>query len=125
MAAAQDTRAARGAQAEAEACAYLQRHGLQLVERNYRCAHGEIDLIMREQQTLVFVEVRYRAGTNFGGAAASVDARKQARLIAAALHYMQRHRGACRQPCRFDVMALAPGARAEAVVWIRSAFETS
>lgn len=123
MAAAQHTRAARGEQAEAAACAYLQRHGLQLVERNYRCAHGEIDLIMREQQTLVFVEVRYRAGTNFGGAAASVDARKQAKLVAAALHYLQRHPDTRKQPCRFDVMALAPGVGEAAVEWIRSAFE--
>ena len=122
---AQDTRAARGEQAETAACAYLQRHGLQLVERNYRCAHGEIDLIMREQQTLVFVEERYRTGTNFGGAAASVDARKQAKLTAAALHYLQRHPGARRQPCRFDVMALTAGVSEEAIEWIRSAFEAS
>ena len=123
MVAAQDARAVRGAQAEAAACAYLQRHGLQLVERNYRCVHGEIDLIMREQQTLVFVEVRFRTGTRFGGAAASVDARKQARLTATALHYLQRHPGAHRQPCRFDVVALTAGIGAEAIEWIRSAFE--
>lgn len=125
MVTAQNARAERGQRAEAGACDYLQRQGLRLVERNYRCVRGEIDLIMRDQETLVFVEVRYRAGQRFGGAAASVDARKQARLVAAALHYLQQHPAAGRRPCRFDVMASVPGEGDVAVEyeWIRSAFE--
>ncbi len=125
MAAVQNARAERGQRAEAGACAHLQRQGLRLVERNYRCPRGEIDLIMRDRETLVFVEVRYRANRRFGGAAASVDTRKQARVIAAALHYLQRHPAAGRRPCRFDVMAVVPGEGDAAMEceWIRSAFE--
>lgn len=123
MAAEPTARAVLGTRAEATACAYLQRRGLQLVERNYRCAHGEIDLVMRERETLVFVEVRYRTGAGFGGAAASVDARKQARLTATALHYLQRHPGARKRECRFDVVAVAPGACEDAVEWIQAAFD--
>lgn len=125
MVTAHNARAERGQRAEAGACDYLQRQGLRLVERNYRCARGEIDLIMRDQETLVFVEVRYRASQRFGGAAASVDTRKQARLVAAALHYLQQHPAAGRRACRFDVMASVPGEGDVAVEyeWIRSAFE--
>ena len=77
-----------GAQAEQAAAAYLVKRGLQLVEKNYRCRFGEIDLIMRAGVTLVFVEVRSRSSRAFGGAAASIDARKQRKLIAAAQHYL-------------------------------------
>lgn len=125
MVAAQNTRAERGQRAEAGACTYLQQQGLRLVERNYRCRQGEIDLIMRDQETLVFVEVRYLTSLRFGGAAASVDLRKHTRLVAAALHYLQQHLAAGRRPCRFDVVAVGPGEDDAAVEyeWIRSAFE--
>ena len=113
-----------GDRAESLALEHLQRHGLALVCRNYRVARGprarggEIDLILRERDgTVVFVEVRSRADPTFGGALASVTARKQQRLVLAARHYLA---GLARlPPCRFDVVAF-DGA---AVQWIRGAFE--
>ena len=111
----------QGQMAEAEACRHLQQQGLGLVERNYQCRSGEIDLIMREQQSLVFVEVRYRSSAQFGGAAASVDPRKQAKLIAAASHYLQQHPALAQHPARFDVVAITP----TALEWIRDAFQTA
>lgn len=113
-----------GDRAESLALEHLQRHGLALVCRNYRVARGprarggEIDLILRERDgTVVFVEVRSRADATFGGALASVTARKQQRLVFAARHYLA---GLPRlPPCRFDVVAF-DGA---AVQWIRGAFD--
>jgi putative endonuclease len=119
---AQSTRSI-GDAAEARALAHLRAQGLELVERNYRVARGpaarggEVDLILREADgTLVFVEVRARAGTRFGGAAASVDPTKQRRLVFAAQHYLLRF--AALPPCRFDVVAI-DGA---AIEWHRGAF---
>jgi putative endonuclease len=110
----------RGAQAEQQALDYLLAQGLRLVERNFRCRGGEIDLIMREGEQLVFVEVRYRRSARYGGALASVDRRKQGRLITAALHYLQRHRTA--GATRFDVVALEGETP---VQWVRNAFEAA
>lgn len=116
----------RGDAAEARALAHLLRHGLSLVERNYRVARGpgsrggEIDLILRERDgTLVFVEVRSRRAASFGSAAASIGAVKQRRLVFAASHYLLRF--AAPPPCRFDVVAI-DGA---AVSWIRAAFDAA
>jgi len=83
---------------------YLQRQGLSLLQRNFRCKGGEIDLVMQDGAALVFVEVRKRAASGFGGAAASVTARKQARLILAAQLFLQRYRSP--PACRFDVIAI-------------------
>lgn len=110
-------RQARGAQAEDRARAHLERAGLRLLTRNYRCPRGEIDLVMADGDTLVFVEVRFRASRAFGGAAASVDARKRARLVAAAQHYLLAH--PADRPCRFDVVAADGEA---AIEWLRDAF---
>ena len=94
----------RGAAAEARALAFLQQQGLTLVEQNFSCRWGEIDLILRYQETLVFVEVRQRSSARFGGAAASVSAGKQAKLWRTAEVYLQRIR---RIPvCRFDLIAI-------------------
>lgn len=93
-----------GQDGEDEALAYLQQHGLKLVERNFRCKGGEIDLIMQDRTELVFVEVRKRADKDHGGAAASVTPAKQKRLIAAAQHYLQRY--SMPPACRFDVIAI-------------------
>jgi len=113
-----------GDHAETLALQHLQRHGLALVRRNYRVARGprarggEIDLILRERDgTLVFVEVRSRADAAFGGALASVTARKQQRLVLAARHYLAQL--AQVPPCRFDVVAIDAGA----VQWVRAAFD--
>lgn len=93
-----------GAAAEARALAFLQQQGLTLVEQNFSCRWGEIDLILRDQETLVFVEVRQRSSARFGGAAASVSAGKQAKLWRTAEVYLQRIR---RIPvCRFDLIAI-------------------
>jgi putative endonuclease len=110
-------RRAEGAAREASARRYLESEGLGFVTANFNCRHGEIDLIMRDGGTLVFVEVRYRASERFGGAAASVDAGKRARLSAAAGYYLARHRTDL--PCRFDVVAIGPGER---IRWIKHAF---
>jgi len=114
----------RGDAAEAQALAHLSRHGLILVERNYRVARGpharggEVDLILREPGgTLVFVEVRARADARHGGAAASVGAAKRASLVLAARHYLLRF--AAPPPCRFDVVAIDNGV----LQWLRGAFD--
>lgn len=113
----------KGRHAENQACLYLQQRGLSLVQRNYRCRLGEVDLIMRHGDTLVFVEVRYRRRADFGSSAESVDARKQERLAAAALHYLQRSGATTRYPARFDVIALAPGDAPHSIQWIQDAFQ--
>lgn len=113
-----------GSEAEDLALRYLQQRGLRLVERNYRVAAGpnarggEVDLILLERDgTLVFVEVRARADLTHGGAAASVTAAKQRRLIYAAQHFLLSM--ATPPPCRFDVLAI-DGDRIE---WIQAAFD--
>lgn len=109
----------KGSDAEQLAVAYLQRHQLVLIERNYRCRFGEIDLIMRDNAMLVFVEVRMRANDLFGGAAASITISKQQKLLRAARHYIA---GTNAEPaCRFDVVLLS-GSNGHHVEWIRNAF---
>jgi putative endonuclease len=109
----------RGLEAEEAAARLLESKGLAIVARNYRTRFGEVDLVAREGATLVFVEVRRRSSRAFGGAAASVDARKQARIVAAARHYLARL--GAEPACRFDVVTWdgdpAPPA------WIRGAFD--
>ena len=107
-----------GAQAEALACAHLERAGLRLLTRNYRCPQGEVDLVMDDRDTLVFVEVRYRRSDAFGTPAETVDRRKQARLRAAAGHYLLTH--SADRACRFDVVAVS-GCDAR-IEWLRDAF---
>lgn len=107
-----------GRRAEQRACDYLCEHGLDLIETNYRCRFGEIDLVMRDGPCTVFVEVRLRRNPAFGGGLASVDRRKQGKLIAAAKHYLQSRRGV--DAARFDVIAL--GAGGDAIEWIKDAF---
>ena len=111
--------ATAGDEAEQMACRYLEGQGLVLRERNYRCRRGEIDLIMQAGNQLVFVEVRYRKNSRYGSAAESITATKQARIINAASHYLQRLPG---EPgCRFDVVAIS-GNRGERINWIPDAF---
>jgi putative endonuclease len=112
-----------GDDAEDRALAHLMASGLTLLARNYRTpgrGGGEIDLVMRERGgTLVFVEVRKRTTRDFGGAAASVNATKQRRIIFAARHYLMRL--ASPPPCRFDVVVVEDGE----VQWLRAAFDAS
>lgn len=109
----------KGDAAEDAALAYLNKQGLKLVERNFRCKGGEIDLIMRDANTLVFVEVRARASRSHGGAAASVTLHKQRRLIVAAQQYLQRLPSD--PPCRFDVI----GIDGEQMQWLKNAIDAS
>ena len=109
---------ARGEDAENLAAVYLQQAGLELVARNYRCRFGEIDLIARDGNALVFVEVRMRSSDRFGGAAASITAAKRAKLLRAARHYLA---GVARAPaCRFD--ALLVDGNDGAIEWLKNAF---
>lgn len=107
-----------GARAEALAASFLEARGLTIVERNWRCRFGEIDLVMQDGATLVFVEVRLRRNTDYGGAAASVTHAKQKKLLAAARLYLAGL--ANMPPCRFDVVTLAGDAVTD---WIRNAFD--
>ncbi|MDO8926867.1 MAG: YraN family protein [Sideroxyarcus sp.] len=107
-----------GVQAEQLAAQFLQRQGLTLVETNYRCRFGEIDLILREGQTLVFAEVRQRSRGDFGGAAASIDMHKQQRLILTAQQYLTSLPRI--PPCRFDALLLDAASNIE---WVKNAFE--
>lgn len=108
-----------GAAAEQLAADFLQRQGLKLLETNYRCRFGEIDLVCYDQNTLVFVEVRLRGNETYGGAAASITAAKQRKLVLTARHYLQGLRAA--PSCRFDVVLLR-GLRDNDIEWIRNAF---
>ena len=107
-----------GESAESRAAAFLQAQGLKLQARNWPCRFGEIDLVMQDGPTLVFVEVRLRSRSDFGGAAASVTPAKQKKLLAAARQYLAALRTL--PPCRFDVVALSGSGAPE---WIRNAFE--
>ncbi len=111
---------AAGDAAELIAERHLARHGLCVVERNHRCRMGEIDLIMRDGETLVFVEVRLRRNADFGGAAASIAGRKQQRIVRAAQHFLAQLRET--PPCRFDVVLLE-GHPVPRVEWLRNAFD--
>jgi len=102
----------------------LQDRGLQILERNYRCRGGEIDLIARESDHLVFVEVRARSNPRYASAAASVDRRKQRRLLRCAQYFLQKNPWAAKMPCRFDVIAIEPRQSQPgfSVRWLRAAF---
>jgi putative endonuclease len=105
-----------GRQAEDRALAYLQSQGLVLLKRNFRSRRGEIDLVMRDAATIVFVEVRRRHSRQFGGAAASITASKQARLWRCAEFFLQSYPSA--SACRFDAICID----GEALTWLRHIF---
>jgi putative endonuclease len=113
----------KGASYERLALNYLRRHGLQLVERNFRCRLGEVDLILRDKTCLVFVEVRYRASNRFASATLSVDGRKQAKIARTAAIYLSQHPGLSNCTVRFDVVAFDRPEPAQcALQWTRDAF---
>ena len=107
-----------GAHAEQVAAQFLQKNGLRLLQRNFRCRFGVIDQILRDGETLIFAEVRQRSRGDFGGAAASIDAHKQRRLILTAQHYLASLPRI--PPCRFDAVLLDA---ANNVEWVKNAFE--
>lgn len=114
----------KGQYYEQHAVDYLQKAGLQLLERNFRCKAGEIDIICSQGEQLVFVEVRYRSNRNFGSAAASVGRNKQRKIIKTAQFYLQGRRQYHNWPCRFDVLAITPLQLADEVdvQWLKNAF---
>lgn len=108
---------------EERACAMLVAAGLTLVARNYHTRYGELDLVMRDGDALVFVEVRYRRDARFGGAAASVTPRKRARLVLAANGFLGAHPQLSQCPCRFDVVAFDGAEHQPRGRWKKSAFD--
>ncbi len=109
----------RGDQAEQLAADFLHNQGLKLLEKNYRCRFGEIDLILLHKKTLVFAEVRLRKNQNFGGAAASITAQKQTKIIHTAQHYLSMQHNL--PACRFDVVLLNELSDNH-IEWIQNAF---
>ena len=107
----------RGNKAETQAAAYLSGQGLVLLERNFSCKLGEIDLIMRDNQTLIFVEVRLRHNPHFGSGAETVTIYKQRKIIKTAQYYLQTHANVENLDCRFDVISIA-----NEIDWITNAF---
>lgn len=114
--------AGRGAQAEDAALRLLERGGLRLVARNFRCRGGELDLVMLDGETLVIVEVRARGSARFASAAESVDARKQARIVLATQMFLVKQPRHAQRAIRFDVVAF-DGAGAPR--WIQAAFDAA
>ena len=116
------TRATLGDAAELEALKFLQKQGLRLVTRNFRCRTGELDLVMRDGTCLVIVEVRFRSGT-FVDPAESVDARKQLKLARATSFFLAGNPALCDLAVRFDVVAVERASDARGrIQWIRDAF---
>ena len=107
-----------GSAYEQMAAAFLKKNGLRILEQNFRCRSGEIDLVARDGPYLVFVEVKYRRTSHQGEAICAVDAHKQQKIIGTAKYYLLIHRLSLDTPCRFDVV----GIDGEQVHWIRNAF---
>ena len=113
-----------GAFYEDEAERYLQSHGLKTTAKNFHCRQGEVDLIMRDKNTLVFVEVRFRASISHGTACETVTNHKQKRICKAAAYYLKQH-NLWHLPCRFDVIGINPGRDRSTklhVEWLKNAF---
>lgn len=106
--------------AEERALEYLTVKGLKLVTRNYTCRLGEIDLIMRDMDYLVFIEVRSRINTNFGGGVASITYAKRQKIIKTTSHYMIKNQLHDKFPLRFDVISI--DGEAGSITWIKDAF---
>lgn len=113
----------KGLRFEDQARRYLGARGLELMEANYRCRFGEIDLVMRDGDTICFIEVRFRKSLDFGGASASITPAKQRRIVKAALFYLSGKRQSMRQALRFDALLIQQHAGSELEYnWIRNAF---
>lgn len=108
---------------EQRACRELERAGLKALARNYNTRHGELDLVMRDGDTVVFVEVRYRVRAGHGDAAASVTRTKQEKLIRTAQLWLAAHGQHANRPCRFDVVSYDGPAADAAMQWLKGAFE--
>ena len=113
-----------GQQAENIACQHLQQQGLRLIDRNFQCRVGEIDLVMQDNDTLVFIEVRSRSTQDAYDPIESIGFRKQQRLMRTAMHYLQKKHYLDTYPCRFDVIGITYTASIPHVQWIQHAFSS-
>ena len=113
-----------GGRWEEAAESFLHQRGLKTRKRNFYSRFGEIDLVMKDGEVLVFVEVRFRGNDNFGDGATTVTTRKQAKLIRAALYFLSLNPGYAQKPCRFDVISISIRHGESEFHWIRNAFET-
>lgn len=120
-----------GCQVENLVCDYLRRQKLKLIDRNYRCRLGEIDLIMQDKTLLIFIEVRYRQHCSFGSSLESVNLNKQNKIIKTAEYYLLSKRLSEKIACRFDVVGVKPATQkllniskldSAQVEWIKNAF---
>ncbi|MBR9867876.1 YraN family protein [uncultured Amphritea sp.] len=115
-----------GRDAEQRALNYLIQKGLKLINRNYHCRFGEIDLIMQDKEQLVFIEVRSRRHSHWGGAGLSVDFRKQKKLIKTASYFLSQQKSSNLPVCRFDVIAFEAnkdnGSGDSCPIWYKDAF---
>ena len=113
-----------GDTAEKIAERYLQKQGLKTIERNFRCRSGEIDLIMQDKDTLVFVEVRYRSNANFGGPLSSIDKKKCTRLVATVQTYLQKYPRLQNTHQRLDVIGISGKDKKDySIEWLKNAIE--
>lgn len=109
-----------GQDAEQKALNYLEKQGLKLIKRNYYCRLGEIDLIMNDHTHLVFIEVRLRTNTAFGGGLASITYAKRQKIIKTTSHYLLSHKIKEQQAIRFDVVSL--DGKSNDLIWVKDAF---
>ena len=111
-----------GKEEEELACEYLQQQKLHLISKNYCCKCGELDLVMQDQEMLVFVEVRYRQANYHGSGIDSITSAKQKRIIRTAQHFLLNNRKYRNWPCRFDVVGIATHQGSSKIEWIKDAF---
>lgn len=115
----------QGNRAEQAARRFLSKQGLTLITRNYAWRGGELDLVMKDAGTLVFIEVRYRTRSGFGNSAESITWRKQQKLIRTAQHFLQQYRLTDKSACRFDIITAEPDSSRQGTLqigWIKNAF---
>ena len=113
----------RGQWAEQLALDYLVQKKLELLSCNYRCAVGEIDIIMLDHETIVFIEVRYRANNNYIHVLETISEKKCIRIIKTSRHFLQNTRQLSRKPCRFDIITITGENNNPEIVWIKDAFQ--
>ncbi len=113
----------RGARAEKLARRYLEQQGLKFREANFHCRQGEIDLIMQDDESLVFVEVRYRGNDRYGSAAETVDRTKQRKLVTTALYYLQTRPELAKLATRFDIIAISGDTPTPTIDWHPNAIQ--
>ena len=115
---------AKGQEYEDLAAAYLEKQGLTILERNYHCRQGELDIIAKNKQFVIFIEVKYRKNNRYGEPFAFVDIRKQRRMIHTALHYCQYKGIGEKYPMRFDVVSIQTKDTQFDIQWLENAFTT-